>query len=251
VIVIDGSYYIFHRYYATSRWCSLQNPPCEFTADQCLRHLENDFRKFRRQHEYATGTIWIARDCPRDDIWRKELFPEYKGTRTHNASFDYSIIQTVYDHLEREKDRLQLRIVRHPRLEADDICYILQRHLSYARMIIIANDNDFLQLCNDRVDIINKEGRHIKERGCGCPTRDLLRKILLGDKSDNIPSICRKLGPKTADKLLCMTSDELDAWIDSKGGRECYELNRKLIDMSCVPIEYVNEVCAEEKLTPS
>lgn len=253
LIVIDGSYYIFHRFYATKRWCSLQSadslPDFETTL---FRHIENDFRKFRRTYTYMTE-IWFATDCPRNEIWRRELYPEYKATRVHDAEFDRSIFDKVISYLQRESERLMLRIVGHPRLEADDLCYILSRALDteYDQLVIIANDNDYLQLCSEKISVINKEGRHIRERGCGNASHDLLRKVLMGDKSDNIPPVCAGIGPKTADKLIVLSDIELDEWLVKRGGegvRTRLDLNRNLVDMTRIPEEYVHEFCAQQNL---
>lgn len=258
-ILIDGSYYVFHRFYATKRWCSLQdaaNPP-DF-EDALFRHIKNDFCKIRRKYIHLTE-IWFALDCPRADIWRRELYQEYKATRVHDASFDRDIFDKVISYIQREARRLMLRVVGHPRLEADDICYILSRVLegdkdyAYDKLIIIANDNDYLQLCSDKISVVNKEGRSIRERGCGDAAQDLMRKVLMGDKSDNIPPVCAGIGPKTADKLLALTPTELDEWLVKRGGgesvRDRLELNRKLVDMTHIPIEFAQEFCAEQNLT--
>lgn len=200
--------------------------------------------------------ILFALDCPRDDIWRREIYPEYKATRTHANDFDREIFQKVYAFLERERERLMIRMVKHPKLEADDICYILTKcdYLSDCdKIVIIANDNDYLQLCSDRVMVVNKEGREIKERGCGNAQRDLMRKILMGDKSDNIPSVCAGIGPKTADKLIALAADEFDDWLRKKGVTAATNLerNKKLIDMSHIPQQYIDELVAQENLTLS
>lgn len=253
-IVIDGSYYVFHRYYATKRWCSLQETatPPDF-EETLFRHIENDFRKIRRTYVHM-AEIWFATDCPRADIWRRELYPEYKATRVHDAGFDRDIFDRVITYIRKESERLMLRVVGHPRLEADDICYILSRVLDseYDRLIIIANDNDYLQICSDKISVINKEGRHIRERGCGDAAHDLMRKVLMGDKSDNISPVCAGIGPKTADKLIALSSADLDAWLVKRGGegvRDRLELNCTLVDMSRIPEEFAREFCAEQNLT--
>lgn len=249
-LVVDGSYYVFHRFYATHRWCALQDK--EYSHDVLLRHFENDVKMFRKKYAH-TGDIWFATDCSRCDIWRRELYPDYKSTRVHAESFDGSVFTVLYDHIGRDRDRLGIRLIGHPRLEADDICYVLYTRLDFDTMIIVANDNDYLQLCGDpRVVVVNKEGRFIRERGCGDARKDLLCKVLMGDKSDNIPPIVRGLGPKTAAKLADLGDNELRAWIASKGpdAERSADLNRRLIDMTCIPSALIEEVVARENLTP-
>lgn len=249
VILIDTSYYVFHRYYATLRWYSNSKPEkaARVSVDDeefitaFFRHLREDFRKLRKRHIYLAD-IWMALDCHGGDIWRRDIYPEYKATRSHAPTFDGRIFPMVYDWIAKEGATLMLKTVCHPRLEADDICYILYKNLSYDRLIIVANDNDYQQLCSSNVEVINKEGKNIGDRGCGDASKDLLRKVLMGDKSDNIPPVCAGVGPKTADKLVAMTEDERLEWITRKGGAERYELNSKLVDFRNVPLEYQEEV---------
>jgi 5'-3' exonuclease len=252
-VVIDTSYYLFHRFFATYRWYSIRKDLTESNGlvvddpdflTAFYRHLENDFKTIRTKYEYDDW-IWLAIDCPRNDIWRQDIFPDYKATRTHAKHFDGSIFPKVYEYLKTEKERLKLRFVCHPRLEADDICFVLFKTLDMDKLIIIANDNDYLQICSDKVDVINKEGKYIKERGCGDPRKDLMKKVLMGDKSDNIPSVCKGVGPKTVEKLLSMTAEDMDDWIAAKGGTPQYELNKKLICFENIPYEYMCEVTAE------
>jgi 5'-3' exonuclease len=263
-IVIDTSYFVFHRFFATLRWYSLREPEKielhvgggTITDDPdfmkaFFRFFENDLKKLRHKHTYV-APIWMACDCSRSDIWRCEIYPEYKATRIHGSTFDGGIFPKVYEYLNAEATRLNLIVLKHPCLEADDICYILYKHLEYSKLVIIANDNDYLQLCSDMVEVINKEGKYIKERGCGDASKDLLRKILTGDKSDNIPPICRGMGPKTADKLIAMTEEERNAWIHNKGDAAVaqYDINRRLVDMRHIPVNLITEVVANIDAVP-
>lgn len=244
-MVIDGSYYVFHRYYATKRWLSLQKEASIEFDDAFFRHLEADMVMLRKRHDIAESeVVWWATDCPRRDIWRMEYYPEYKATRKPAADFDKEIFRKVTKYVTDNAERLNVRQLGHPRLEADDICYILANHLTFDRMVIIANDNDYLQLCSDTVDVVNKEGKRIRERGCGDARKDLLMKILVGDKSDNIPPICSGLGEKTGAKLVAMEPVERDAWIAQRpvGTTDQYEINELIVNMRNVPDEYVREV---------
>ena len=68
------------------------------------------------------------------------------------------------------------------------------------KVIIIANDMDYLQLAGPRVKLINLKYKYLTDnkKWSGNPEEDLFCKIVMGDKSDNIPSIFKKCGPKTA-----------------------------------------------------
>lgn len=254
-VLIDTSYFIFHRFFATYRWYSLRNKDNDANQGKIVdneafmeafyRHLENDIKTIKKKYK---SDIWWMKDCPRCDIWRMQLYPEYKGMRKHAETFDGQIFPLTYTFLDTLGELYNMRFVSHPCLEADDLCYISQRYFlesgRYEKITILANDNDYLQIVSDTVDVINKEGKHIKERGSGCAARDMLKKILTGDKSDNIPSVCKGMGPKTADKIVSMSPEERETWIRGKGedAWDKYIMNTRLIDFREIPDEYCVEV---------
>lgn len=250
-VLIDTSYFIFHRYFATHRWYTIRNKhkdpnvaydDPEFTT-AFFRHFENDISTLYKRYK---SDLWFMLDCPRSDIWRMSLYPMYKATRKHAQCFNGNIFPRAYEFIDGLRHSYPLKTVSHPRLEADDVCFICQRYFlethKYSNIVVIANDNDYLQIVTDNVHVVNKEGKHIKERGSGDAANDVLKKILCGDKSDNIPPICSGVGPKTAEKIIAMTPDDRREWIAKKGGASQFELNTKLISFSMIPTEYVDEV---------
>lgn len=262
VILIDTSYFIFHRFYATYRWYTLQRDNCttcgceliqdiEFLAAY-YKHLQTDIKKLMNQHN--TSNVWFILDCKRSDIWRTQLFPDYKATRKHNEIFSNDIFPLTYAFIETSMlaTYTSFKMMSHPCLEADDICFVCQKYIvatkMFEKVIIIANDNDYLQMVSENVEVINKEGKHIKDRGSGNANTDMMKKVLMGDKSDNIPSICRGVGAKTAEKLLTMSDEDMLQWMATKGDHVLrqYKLNMQLINMSHIPSNHVD--CVVENL---
>ena len=70
--------------------------------------------------------------------------------------------------------------------------------------------------------------------------KDLFCKIVMGDKSDAIPSVFPKCGIKTAEKYY-NNPDLFEKKLLENGARERYELNKRLIDFKCIPDNYINE----------
>lgn len=261
-LIVDGSYYVFHRYYATLRWLSHQPHFKELMAsseegatahiefmEAFKRHAHNDFDKLRFQHK--AGPLIIAMDCPRSDIWRMAIYPDYKGMRVipvgaDGVSFDSQIFQLFYAWI--WKERPDIQVYYSPCLEADDCAYLLAKSMTARdpsmKIICISNDNDYLQMKCDQISVYNLKGDDISLRGCGDSGKDLMIKILMGDKSDNIPPVCPGIGPKTAEKLAGMSESEREAWLTKKAGSKeawmpNYERNRMLIDWRCIPAHYV------------
>jgi 5'-3' exonuclease len=70
---------------------------------------------------------------------------------------------------------------------------------------------------------------------------DLFCKILTGDKSDNIPGVFKKCGPKTALKYYA-NRDLLEEQLNkNESSRLIMERNRTIIDFREIPINLQNE----------
>jgi 5'-3' exonuclease len=131
-------------------------------------------------------------------------------------------------------------ILHHPKLEADDCIALSVKHLlkiyPECNIYIITSDKDYLQLNAPNVKLFNLSFKNIAEKSsCGDPLLDLQIKIIMGDISDNIPSVFPKCGIKTAQK--CIKDPEFfkkKMEMDEKYYAQ-YELNKKLINFNFIP----------------
>jgi len=95
--------------------------------------------------------------------------------------------------------------------EGDDVIAVIMKYFAedYIGSILISSDRDFLQLDNVReFDLFGKEA--VRKLGKDIVSAEdfLLGKILMGDKSDNIPQVFMRCGPATALSLV-KNRDEL------------------------------------------
>ena len=74
----------------------------------------------------------------------------------------------------------------------------------------------------------------------GNAEQDLFCKIVIGDKSDDIPGIFKKCGPKTAIRYF---NDKMafDKQLKIENAYEKYEKNKKLVDFNEIPEDLVLE----------
>jgi 5'-3' exonuclease len=253
VILIDGGYFMFYRYFATLRWYTIQKNNEQINIEELhtnkefIEALENhaikDIEKLKKI--WNTKNIIICMDAPRYTVWRmdpKRLnFENYKKGRNNDT-----VNKIVLKHLLPFLEEYQvIKFIGEDYLEADDVIYLFSQKLLTneefnEKIIIITNDNDYLQLKCDRIELYNLQGpigKDISVRSKGRPELDLLIKILKGDDSDNIKSICPKLGPKTALRVALMPEIERLAWIKAKGDDAIknFEFNKKLIDFKEIP----------------
>jgi 5'-3' exonuclease len=76
----------------------------------------------------------------------------------------------------------------------------------------------------------------------GNPETDLQMKIIMGDSSDNIPSVFPKCGPKTAQKCIDDPAFLLKKMTEKpEEYQKQYELNQLLVDFSKIPQELQKE----------
>ena len=271
-ILVDTSYWIFYRYFAIMQWwkhakseIDLNSNPYdneEFVEKFVKTFVESleGFKKKQKLHQQRSKpetpcTIIAARDCPRKEIWRNSLYTSYKETRDKDDSF---MGGPFFKHVYKEENKLIYQaganyVLQFPNLEADDIVAITKKNIRQkypeAKIIILANDHDYLQLLDNYTEIINFQNKNLREAKKVFPEADknLFYKIVLGDKSDNIMQIFKKCGPKTCEKYYKNNELFLEALTKDKESKEKYELNKKLVDFNEIPETLVNGLLEEYK----
>ena len=261
-IFIDGSYFCFYRYHSLLTWWKNAFPE---QSDVLLDPYQNPtfVEKFKKTFtdtitkipnklnpdKTIQPIIIVAKDCKRENIWRNELFPKYKATRTKGAEDGFMggpFFKMVYEENLFCKAGAKT-ILKHPHLEADDCIAITVKEMlkkyPACNIYIITSDKDYLQLAEERVQIYNLAFKKLTEqKSCSKdPKCDLFCKIVSGDVSDNIPSVFPKCGPKTALKYFCNNELFEKKLLESENYQNQYEINQKIIDFNFIPEHLINE----------
>lgn len=192
-------------------------------------------------------------DCPRNEIWRRDIFIGYKFRRDGaKERFSYSSINSWVDSwISNYTGIVGGHSFRVRNAEADDVIAILAEKLSVlsdeTEILIISGDSDLLQLKKDnifQVDCYGEEQtieqKFQKEKLSLEPTASnyLKLKILTGDTSDDIPAVKPgKTGPKTSAKLLKEDGALLRFLNSEPSMAESFRRNYQLISLSCIPAE--------------
>ena len=247
-ILIDGSYFIFYRYHALIMWWKKAKTdqdlgkPSENTEfiEKFRTTFIDKIREIKKKLKLKDAKILIGRDCSRCNIWRNEFTNDYKENRKNENDVGY-FFKLVYN----EEDNLFLKaevdnIIYLDKLEADDSIalttkYILKKYHD-SNVTIITSDTDYFQLIQDRVSLINLKFKPVnnEKNSYGNPDKDLFMKVLLGDKSDNIPSIFDRCGKKTAEKYY-YNRDEFNKRLESENKTQLYNNNLRLISFNSIP----------------
>ena len=265
-IFVDGSYYNFYRYFSLMNWWRNAYPD-----EPLVNPIENEkfVHKFRTTFVDNIKTITkklninadtkpiivIGKDCKRENIWRTELCKnnanfqgEYKGGRKNGVEDGFMggpLFKLAYEEKLFHVGGAKL-ILEHPKLEADDCIaittkYILNKY-PLAHIFIITSDKDYLQLACDRVELFDLGFKKLTEQksSTGNPEKDLFCKIIMGDPSDNIKSVLKKCGPKTA--LKCFEDRQyFEDRLKKENAYDTYEFNKQIIDFDEIPQELVDE----------
>lgn len=269
-IFIDGSYFCFYRYFALMNWWKQANP--EELLDDPIQNskfvekfkktfietvqkipkglkIENKKTKKNTVNERNEPIIIVGKDCKRENIWRNQLYDKYKATRANSAETGFMggpFFKMVYQEQLFQQAGAKI-ILEHPHLEADDCIAIAVNYLIQQKpdclIYIITSDNDYLQLARENVHLYNLAFKNLKESKIftGNPEKDLKLKIIMGDTSDNIPSVFPKCGIKTA--IKCIEDEEyFKKKMDNNDEYyKQFELNEKIISFDKIPNEYSSE----------
>lgn len=253
VILIDTSYFIFYRYFSSIKWYQFRKKAIDYEdihndavfIEAFEKHALADFKKLCKTWKTKLSNIVFCCDCYRENIWRNNFVEGYKSNRIVNSKFNANIFQHFYEYLEKNRSEWNISILNVDNLEADDIAYLSKRALQEkswdTKIVIITNDNDYLQVIDKQTYIYNMNGKgnDITTRSCGNPSIDLKLKLILGDKSDNIKPIHSGMTIKKATELANEPMI-LEEYLIEKKCKDAYENNRKLIDFTMIPQEHVS-----------
>lgn len=260
--VVDLSYFLHLRCNATVKWY-LQNFADELYIDtenlldydfvgdpEFISGFEAQFTssltKFINNHRCKFSKTILAKDCKRDEIWRRRIFEDYKANRDapkrqKDANLK-PLFAHVYNHLlPKLEDKFGFKLIETRFAEGDDIIAVVTEYMvEYTAddIVVMANDMDLCQIINDRINIFDYRGNSINDK-CkdqyGTPKRMLYAKILQGDRSDNIPNICRGMGKVTA--LKCVDDKELlmEKLEKNPEAPKQLKMNKILVDFRSIP----------------
>jgi len=225
-----------------------------------MKHFDESYMKnllkFKNMYNVPFENMIIVRDCPRETIWRMNIFREYKATRKNTCNYKNkkfsvgNIFKHIYNNLyPKLEEQYKFKIIKVENAEADDVIAVLTnriREIDKSRLVvIISNDNDYLQLVNEKTLIWSLQNKLLNTKVEISAEEILLKKILKGDESDNIPSIVGHMSDKDLMEII-KDKVKLDKWLNVNTERKNMFLeNQKLIDFKFIPEEIKNAVLKE------
>ena len=210
----------------------------DFVRHMILNSLRGHNKKFRKEY----GSMVIA--CDSSNVWRKQVFPNYKAGRKANrakSEHDWEFIFDVLAKIKQEiKDFLPYKVIAVESTEADDIIATLCKRTN-EKVLILSGDKDFIQLHNDRIRQYNP----VLNKFVGKDENPIIyirEHILKGDRSDGIPNVLsddnvfiegRRQTPLSKKKIEGWINEVLPTFTEEQ--EKNYIRNRQLIDLNYVP----------------
>lgn len=182
--------------------------------------------------ETKPDQILIAWDGPDGSRKRKDMDKNYKEGRKpirlnrafHNLTDNEEIQNKIWQQMRLVEylNNMPIMQVMIPQIEADDIIsYVVQMpYYKGWQKVIVSNDKDFLQLCNDETVVyrpakkmVYNKNAILEEIGIH-PTNMALARAIIGDASDNLPGI-KGVGFKTVKKRFPFLAEEVSHTLDN------------------------------------
>jgi len=259
-IFIDGSYFCYHRYHSLYTWWNNANkeeaPLTSPVENQIFigkfkKTFSETIQKLPKNlgiNKNIQPVLVVAKDCRKSNIWRVQHYPQYKANRSKKASAEMYPFFKLIDEEELFQKAGVKYILYHDHLEADDCialaCIQLLKKDPTCLIHIITSDKDYLQLMQPRVTIVDLSFKHLADQksSFGNAEINLFCKIIMGDPSDNIPSVFKLCGPVTAKKCFedkAFYQKKIDK--ENPDASQKLELNTLLVDFRCIPEELQQE----------
>ena len=254
-VFLDISYIIFYRYNALLTWWNMAHPDDplgdpyknEIFVEKFKKLFVEKIKEIPKKLKINPKNVCFigARDCNRAQIWRHDYCDNYKGNRVHDDTFmGGPFFWLVYNSTLLQEAGCEIMLYN-DKLEADDCIALASIYLNKkspeSEQWLITNDMDYLQLARENVHIFNLKYTELnkKKTSSDDPQKDLFCKIVLGDKSDNIPGIFKKCGPKLA--YRCYDEPEFFEIMlkQQPEARTKFYFNKRLIDFTEIPDELV------------
>lgn len=196
--LLDGSSYIYRAYYGIRDLTTAGGMPTN--AILGFTRMLMDLLQ-----EHRPDYLAVVLDCPREETFRRGIYPAYKAQRDAVPAD----LLSQFPYIRQILAALNIPTLEAPGFEADDVIATLARGYAAAgiEVTVVTGDKDLLQIVSDKVSLLDtmkgkRSGPEEVRVRFGVPA-ELVADVLglAGDTSDNIPGV-PGIGEKTAIGLV-------------------------------------------------
>lgn len=230
-IIIDGNHLAYRSFWSLSGFTNREGTPSGafFGSVRVAKAL---VRKFN-----PDLAIIVFDGKP---IKQLKRYKDYKKKRQDNPQFDIirKLLKPQLKDLRLAFKALGVYAIRHAKMEADPIVATLASYLDKQgyRVYIISSDTDYYQCLTHNISMYDAIRSRIitldialKATGLVNAYQMCMQKVLMGDRSDNIPPVKRGTGKVRATKLLTGPDAEWEKF--KQENKKNISLNKDLIQL--------------------
>lgn len=196
-------------------------------------------------HHCKADGVLIAVDSK--NVWRKDIYPEYKGNRDDLRDVLYEDTKATMKMLsEFFRTCTNIPVVEVPRAEADDVIAVASTAFP-VKSVIASSDRDYVQLINEDVRVYSPAQKEYRE--AENPDYYLFVKCIRGDTGDNIFSAYPRVRETKleeayndpfamANLMATVTKEKIHVGA-------AYQNNRRLIDFAFIPDDVRQSIVSE------
>lgn len=211
-------------------------------AKDFARLFLNKIRDYAKEFNLMSKCV-IFFDDKKGGTWRDELYPDYQKNRkaqrekyTDRQRKESQLRSEYLNYIKKQIDNSKYSYLSYPNTETDDLVSLYCNYIQdeNEETIILTTDKDLVQLVNEdkniKVMLISKHELYRKDEDS---KKALETKIMLGDTSDSIPSVCKGVGPKYYPDfkifLKTMKNEDVNPQDQEKSKKVCEKFNIKYI----------------------
>jgi 5'-3' exonuclease len=223
-VIFDGNY-LFHKNFSVFSTYYKNEDISEVLQDKekqqvLIRKCVIDFCYTVRMFKNVDKVIFTIDSSS----WRYNLYANYKYSLTKVRDDSYRHFLICLDLFHKLLNEKGVIVSRVNGAEGDDLMYVWSLVLGYVGdedNVIVTGDSDIRQLVNDRVSVMNSNSKQLSLY-CVSEREEWLRgqlnefmnintiepfdivlyKVIMGDKSDNIPKLFNGFGEKAFEKFM-------------------------------------------------
>ena len=216
VFLVDGSSFVFRAYFQSINQDAKYNYRSDGLPTGAIRLFSTKLYQFLLDGAVGIKPTHLAILFDKsEDTFRKEIYPDYKGTRREPPDD----LKPQFPLMREAVRAFGLEPIEKAGFEADDLIatYAKEAEAAGADVLIISSDKDLMQLVDEKIRFYDFESgqkgrpgyrpeRRIDRQGVidyfGVPPEQVPDvQALIGDTSDNVPGV-PGIGMKTASALI-------------------------------------------------
>lgn len=239
-LIVDLNNMIFSTRYSQVKTPSRSQRKEEFVTELIFKESLGSIVYFANL--FKADSIVIACDSP--NVWRRDIYPEYKGGNDHDDVYYKETIAAADLTKQFFRECTNSAVIEVPRTEADDVIAVFCQESVGVKNIILSSDKDFIQLIDSNTSLYSPPQKVWRESEDS--DYELFLKCIRGDRGDNIFSAYPRVR-ETKLKEAWEDPYEMQNLLetvrkDGKKVKECFDLNLALIDLSQQPVNIRQDI---------